>query len=110
MNQALKELFNQGKTLDERSIEFLTNAISTNAIEGFDYVKFKMAVQKMAEMNIPEETAFQTAFATASTMGINKEKLVKTAMHYKKVLNAEKKQFDAALKNQMKQRLSLIHI
>jgi len=106
MEKSIKQLFSGDKDLDDRSVEFLGNALSTNSMDGFDYIKFKMAVQKMAEMNIPEDTAFQTVFATASTMGVNKEKLVKTAMHYKKVLNAEKKQFDSALKNQMKQRVA----
>ncbi len=53
-----------------------------------------------------EETAIKSAFATAATLGLTKEKLIKTAEHYKKILHTEKSQFDAALQNQIQQKVA----
>ena len=53
-----------------------------------------------------EVTAFKSAFATAATVGLTKDKLLKTARHYKNVLDQEKKQFDEALQKQMNQRVA----
>jgi len=52
-------------------------------------------------MNMDEDTAIKSAFATAGTMGLTKAKLLSSIKHYKKVLSSEKGQFDIALQNQM---------
>ena len=101
----LKQLFGDVHGLDEKSLESLTNALEKNNLPGFDYIEFKQALGTLAQMNMDESTAFRSAFATASTMGLTKEKLLKTADHYKGILNSEKKQFDATLQKQMQQRV-----
>lgn len=86
--------------LDERSLEFLSNAIEKNNLPGFDYFEFKRAVTALLQMELDEATAFKSAFATAATVGLTKEKLIETAGYYREVLLREKDQFDKALDSQ----------
>ncbi len=109
MQKDLKTLFNAGKGLDERSVNSLTKALEKNNLEGFDYIEFKQSLGKLQAMNMDEATAYKSAFITASTMGLTKEKLLKTAEHYRKVLFNEKQQFDQALQKQMEQRVESKH-
>lgn len=107
MQKSLKSIFGEAHGLDEKSVDFLTQALEKNNLPGFDYLEFKQSLQALSQMNMEESTAIRSAFATASTVGLTKEKLLKTADHYKAVLNSEKQQFDAALQNQMQQRVQL---
>jgi predicted phage tail protein len=105
MNNDLKKIFGTTHGLDVKSVEFLTNALEKNNLPGFDYLEFKLSLARLQEMNLPEETAFKSAYATASTVGLTKDKLVTTAQHYKQVLVNEKEQFDKALNNQLQKRV-----
>lgn len=98
----MKDFFGAHHGLDERSMESLVGALERENLPGFDYLEFKQSLERLQELNIEEEVAFKSAFATASTMGLTKDKLLKTAAHYKKVLDKEQVSFDAALKNQIK--------
>lgn len=98
----MKDFFGAHHGLDERSMESLVGALERENLPGFDYLEFKQSLERLQAMDIEEEVSFKSAFATASTMGLTKEKLLKTAAHYKTVLDKEKKSFDAALKNQIK--------
>jgi chromosome segregation ATPase len=91
--------------LDERSVEFLMKAIEKNNLPGFDYIEYKRSLRTLDEMNLDEETAYKSAFATATTMGLTKDKLLKTADHYKVVLQKEKQQFEAAVNKQLAQKV-----
>lgn len=106
MQQNLKEIFGNTHGLDEKSIESLTIALEKNNLPGFDYLEFKVSLGRLAQMGMPEETAYKSAYATASTVGLTKEKLISTALHYKKVLTDEKAQFDQALENQLQRRVN----
>lgn len=86
--------------LDPRSLEFIAQAIEKNNLPGFDYFEFKRAVSQLAEMKLDEATAYKSAFTTASTLGITKEKLIETAAYYRNVVEKEKEQFAQALENQ----------
>lgn len=86
--------------LDPRSIEFIAQAIEKNNLPGFDYLEFKKAVAQLASMNMDEATAYKSAFTTAATLGITKEKLIETASYYRNVVDSEKEQFAHALENQ----------
>ena len=101
MHKDLKSLFGSHHGLDEKSVGFLTSALEKNNLPGFDYIEFKQALGALVAMDIEEGTAY----ATASTMGLTKDKLLKTADHYKKILANEKKQFDVALQKQLQQRV-----
>ena len=86
--------------LDERSLEFLSNAIEKNNLPGFDYFEFKRAVAALLQMQLDEATCYKSAFTTAATVGLTKDKLIETAGYYKNVLLKEKEQFDKALESQ----------
>ena len=107
MQKNLKSLFAIRQGLDEKSVEFLTKALEKNNLPGFDYIEFKQSLGALAQMtSLDDMTSYRSAFATATTMGLTKEKLLATAEHYKKVLGNEKIQFDAALQKQIEQRVS----
>ncbi len=95
--------------LDERSLEFLANAIEKNNLPGFDYFEFKRAVFSLKQMNLDEPTAHKSAFTTAATVGLTKEKLIETAGYYKNVVEKEKEHFDSALENQNTTRVTARH-
>jgi len=94
-----KSLF-AAEGLDERSLEFLSNAVEKNNLPGFDYFEFKRAVAALLQMQLDEATCYKSAFATAATVGLTKEKLVETAGYYRDVLLREKEHFDTALESQ----------
>ncbi|MEZ5044918.1 MAG: hypothetical protein R2828_33780 [Saprospiraceae bacterium] len=106
MEKNLKALFGEHHGLDSKSVDFLTSALAKNNLPGFDYLEFKQSLGALAKLNMDEETAIRSAFATASTVGLTKDKLVKTADHYKKILQTEKDQFDAALQKQIQQKVA----
>ena len=106
MQQDLKEVFANMHGLDNKRVEFLTQALEKNNLPGFDYLEFKLSLGRLASMDMPEETAFKSAYATASTVGLTKDKLVSTAQHYRQVLVKEREQFDLALNNQLQKRVN----
>lgn len=105
MQKDLKSLFGDHHGLDERSVSALTRALANENLPGFDYIEFKQALARLRDMDMDEPTAFRSAYATASTMGLTKEKLLKTAQHYKKVLDNENEHFEESLNKQMEQRV-----
>lgn len=86
--------------LDDRSLEFLAGAIEKNNLPGFDYFEFKRAVATLQQMQLDEAIAHKSAFTTAATVGVTKEKLIETAGYYRNLLLEEKVGFDKALENQ----------
>ena len=106
MQKKLKSLFGSHHGLDEKSIDFLTKALEKNNLPGFDYIEFKQSLAALTDLDMSEEKAFKSAFATASTMGLTKDKLLKTADHYRVVLSKEKEQFDAALEKQVNRKVN----
>ncbi|MEO1514936.1 MAG: hypothetical protein AAFV95_07980 [Bacteroidota bacterium] len=105
MQKDLKDLFGNDHGLDEKSVGFLTKALEKNNLPGFDYLEFKLSLVALSKMQMDEITAIRSAFATASTMGLTKEKLLKTADHYRKVIIQEKSQFEMAMNNQIQQKI-----
>jgi hypothetical protein len=93
---SMKNIFGDNHGLDERSVDFISTAIEKANLPGFDYIEYKQAISNMAKMNLDEATTFKTAFATAMTLGLTKDRLVETANHYKTVVLKEKEQFDTA--------------
>ncbi|MEM9920116.1 MAG: hypothetical protein AAF990_18615 [Bacteroidota bacterium] len=105
MQKNLKALFGKDHGLDERSISFLTNALEKNNLPGFDYIEFKQSLGALSQIQIDEITAMKSAFATAATMGLTKDKLLQTANHYRKIIIQEKAQFEVAMNNQIQQKV-----
>jgi uncharacterized protein YPO0396 len=90
---------------DERSLGFLAAALEKNNLPGFDYFEFKKAVSALGSMDMEEAVAFKSAFTTASTLGLTKEKLLETAGYYRDLLRKEKDHFESALADQHQQRV-----
>lgn len=105
MQKSLKALFGVHHGLDEKSVDFLTQALEKNNLPGFDYIEFKQSIGNLIDLGMDEPTMYKSAYATATTVGLTKEKLLKTADHYKKILTNEKSQFDAAMQKQVEQRV-----
>ena len=99
----LLTLFPKVKDLDEKSVYALMKAMKNN-FDGqrFDYLHFKKSVEALAGMEMTEETSYRSAFTTASTMGLTKEDLLKSAEKYAYVLDEERESFASALLNQKK--------
>ena len=106
MTEQLSDIFGAEENLDEKSVQFLVKALDKNNQPGFDYLEFKQAVAALLKMQMEESIAIKSAFATASTVGLTKDKLLKTAEHYLQILSTEKNQFDIALSNQLNKRVN----
>ncbi|HRG40619.1 MAG TPA: hypothetical protein PLC27_04410 [Saprospiraceae bacterium] len=97
----LKDLFAVTSEMNEKVLLKLLTAIKDGQQKDFDYLKFKQSYKSLCQMGMDESTAAKSAFLTASTMGLTKDKLLNTVQHYKNLLNKEKEQFSVALKNQI---------
>ena len=75
MKKTLAELFANSGPLDQRSANMIINTLEKNNLPGFDYLEYKQSLEGLSKMNMDEATAFQSAFVTASTLGLTKEKL-----------------------------------
>jgi septal ring factor EnvC (AmiA/AmiB activator) len=101
----ISQLLGLGGTTDQKSVDFLENAMAKQSQPGFDYLKFKQSIDQLASLKLDGPTSLKSAFATASTMGVTKDSLLQSARHYLTILGDEKKQFDQALNNQVQQRI-----
>lgn len=106
MSKDLRETFSPNQDLDVKSLEFLTRALEQRNLPEFDYLEFRQSVGNLKALDMDDQTAFRSAFATASTMGITRERLLETAQFYKSVLRDEQKKFEAALRARMQQEVN----
>lgn len=97
----LKDLFASIDGANDKVLMKLLTAIKDGLQKDFDYIKFKQSYKALSQMGMDESTAAKSAFLTASTMGLTKDKLLLTVQHYKNILNREKEDFAVALKNQI---------
>ncbi len=97
----LKDLFTVSDLMNDKVLMKLLTAIKDGQQKDFDYLKFKQSYKALCALGMDEGTASKSAFLTASTMGLTKDKLLLTVQHYKNILNKEKEQFALALKNQI---------
>jgi hypothetical protein len=89
-----------GGQADNSIIETLFKAMSENNVQGFDYFEYKQSLKTLLGM-LDEPTAFKSAYATAATMGLTKQKLIDSANFYIKVLDKEKEKFTQAVDAQV---------
>jgi predicted RNase H-like nuclease (RuvC/YqgF family) len=101
----MKNLFGENHGLDTQSIDYISKALEKANLPGFDYIEFKSALFNLSKMGLEEPIAYKSAFATASTLGLTKEKLIETAEHYKAVVEKEKQHFDSALQNRQQMQI-----
>ncbi len=93
-------------TVDNKIIERLLKIIDDNNLDGFDYLEYKKSLKALEKMPMDEATKYRSAFATASTMGVTLDKLVKTTEHYLGILKSENSNFSTASKSEVKRRVS----
>ncbi len=105
MQKNLSELFGSHPELEQKFVSLFIKTLEKSNQPGFDYIEFKQSLGVMAKMNIDESTAIRSAFATASTVGLTKKKLMESANYYAQVINQEKEHFDAALAKRINQKV-----
>ena len=79
----------------------LMKALEKKNLDGFDYLEWKHSVGKLTEIGMDQDTAIHSAFITGSSVGLTKEKLIKTANYYAEVLQDEKAQFMRSLEKHL---------
>lgn len=82
----------------------LSEAIESNRLSDYDYLKFKSAVQELAADIPDEQRRYKAVFATAKAM-TTKQKLVDTGNHYVLVLDEELRKFNEAVGEQVTDRI-----
>lgn len=102
MQESLIKIFAEADpSLDEKSLQFLARILVKNDQSGFDYLEFKQSLKALKAMNMDEVTAMKSAYTTATTMGLTKDKLLASALHYQKLLSIEREHFNEELKRQL---------
>jgi chromosome segregation ATPase len=101
----LKELLNLSTDLDEKSTMLLLKAIKNSNQDGFDYLEFLVSIDKLKKMDMDEETAMKSAFSTASSFGLSREKLISSGGYYISVLRREYDAFKEALSRQIEAKI-----
>jgi len=97
---------NAGGSVNDRFVKVLMEAMERVNQPGFDYLEYKKALQNLKKMNFTDSVRFQTAYATAQSMGVTPKALVDSAQHYLKALNQEQLKFGEALKGQRSQQVN----
>lgn len=92
--------------VDDKFVKILMEAMEKANLPGFDYLEYKRVLQSLKQMNFSDEVRYQTAFASAQSMGANKPELLKSADHYLGTLAKEQVKFDQALNGQKGQQVS----
>jgi hypothetical protein len=97
----LKDLFKISPELNDKVVLKLLTALKEGQEKDFDYLKFKLSYTNLLQMGMDEATAAKSAFVTAATMGVTKEKLLTSLQHYKNIMARQREEFAFALKNQI---------
>jgi chromosome segregation ATPase len=106
MSSEIKKTLGIADSFDRKSADFLAAALAKAMTRDFDYMKYRQSMNAMKDLNLDEMTAFKSAYAAAQAMGVTKDGLVNSANQYLQILMQEKNQFDTALSNQVKERVS----
>jgi chromosome segregation ATPase len=101
MTIELATLFDLKEGLNEKMVNFMLQAIRNKHESGLDYLRFKQSVKNLMAMNMDEVTAVKSAYATASTMGLDKQNLLTSILSYQSIVNSERDKFIETLKKQI---------
>ncbi|WP_090173385.1 PH domain-containing protein [Neolewinella agarilytica] len=93
-------------SVNDRFVKVLMEAMEAANLPGFDYLEYKKALQNLKKMNFTDSVRFQTAYATAQSMGVTPKALLDSAQHYLQTLKKEESKFAQALKGQRAQQVS----
>ncbi|WP_026232329.1 FtsB/FtsL family cell division protein [Neolewinella persica] len=92
--------------VNDRFVKVLMEAMEAANLPGFDYLEYKKSLQNLKKMNFTDSVRYQTAFATAQSMGVTPQQLQDSAQHYLTTLNTEQKKFSNALAGQRAQQIN----
>lgn len=101
----LKELFGDISHLNKKAVMSLLQAIKEKHTADFDYLKFRKSILNLQELDMDEQTSIKSAYATASTIGLSKSALSKSAKTYLRSLQSEKEKFAETLQRQVGQKV-----
>lgn len=87
-------------SVNDRSVKVLMEAMEAANSPGFDYLEYKKSLQNLKKMDFTDSIRFQTAYASAQTMGVTPGQLQESAQYYLNVLENEQKKFSNALSGQ----------
>jgi chromosome segregation ATPase len=102
----LSTLFQLPSGINEDMALSLFSAVKEKSEGGMDYIKFKQSVKNLKDMNMDDATSLKSAYATASTLGITKEELLKSINGYKAVIDHKRDEFILAMQKSITERIS----
>jgi len=79
---------------DKSIFDKLAKELENADLPGPDYFEYKQSLNALASLQMDEGIKYQSAFATLTVSGLNKEKLVNSISHYVEVLDKESKHFE----------------
>ncbi|MBK9962299.1 MAG: hypothetical protein IPP06_13500 [Saprospiraceae bacterium] len=91
--------------IDLPSAKLISEEISRNNSQKFDYIKYRQAVKSLKSMNMDENTAIQSTLTTASTMGVSVDDILASAESFKNIVQNEEAKFIQAMHAQYKTRV-----
>ncbi|MBK7220970.1 MAG: hypothetical protein IPH94_06420 [Saprospiraceae bacterium] len=101
MTIELAALFDLKEGLNEKMVNIILQAIRDKHESGLDYLRFKQSVKNLMAMQMDETTAVKSAYATASTMGLDRESLFNSITSYLGIVDVERDKFIDTLKKQI---------
>jgi hypothetical protein len=102
MHIDLKDLFDlQSTDYDPQIVLAILENVKEGSQEGFDYLKFRYSLINLLKMNMDIATSIKSAFMTASTMGLNKDKLLASLAYYEGLIQKQKEDFTITLRSQI---------
>lgn len=84
----------------------LQKTLADNNQEGFDFLEFRNSLTTLAGIIPDEATRYQSAYATAATMGVTVDKLLESARFYQDLLVKERDNFNTAVNQQVDQNVT----
>lgn len=81
-------------SVDPEVRDALLQSLDENKLAGYDYLKFIAALEEMKSCGGNEESRFKMAYIAAKQLGVDKNQLLKTADHYKQVLQQDSQDFN----------------
>ena len=62
MSNEIKKALGIKSTLDKKSADFLSKALAANKTDGFNYIKYRQALNAMDKIGLDEATRIQVCF------------------------------------------------
>lgn len=94
---SVKATIIQAGPIDQDFIDYFEHVMEQANLPGPDYYEFHKGILGMIDMPLPEQTKFQTSFATLKAQGITKDKLTASATTYIGVIEQEANRFETEL-------------